>query len=195
MTKKLDSVPHLEDITRIILENQISTLASRMKTIQGMLAQCFIMRFGDSINIEFASSKIKLKGFPKFDDIGVNNNYKSNKSAAIFYTQNFLSTNIELNLSCPTECTQWAHNLNIKKKDDLCDCFLQGNWYRQRMKSITFFTIKCVKFNDVTKQRFLNSSFQIPHKCCCSTRIFFSMYRTTNSPFTFCLQHMWCTLY
>jgi hypothetical protein len=166
-----------------------------MKTKQGMLAQYLIIRFGGLINIEFVSSTNKFKGFPERDNIGVNHNYKNNKADAIFYTQIFLSTKIDLNFSCPIECTQWAHYLNLKKKGDLCDCFLQGIWYLQRMKCITSSTIKGVKFNDGMKQRFLNSSFLIPHECCRSTRIFFSIYRTTNSPFTFCLQHMWCTLY
>jgi hypothetical protein len=137
MTKILNMIPQLDDVTHVILENQISTLASRMKTIQGMLAQYFIMRFGDSINIEFVSSINKLKGFPKRDDIILTNNYKNNKADAIFYTRKILSKNLTLNLLNTTNI-EWADSLKLKKKDDLCDCFLQGIWYLQKMKRITF---------------------------------------------------------
>jgi hypothetical protein len=138
MTKILDKTPNLESVTHVILENQISTLATRMKTIQGMLAQYFIMRFGDSIHIEFVSSSNKLKGFPKRDDIILSTNYKNNKSDAIFYTKEILLRNLDLNLSCPFDGMKWADLLNLKKKDDLCDCFLQGIWYLQKIKSIVF---------------------------------------------------------
>ena len=68
MTRILNKVSGLDNLTHVILENQISTLANRMKTIQGMLAQYFIMRFGDSIIIEFVSSSNKLKCFPKSEE-------------------------------------------------------------------------------------------------------------------------------
>lgn len=138
MTRILDKTPNLENISHVILENQISTLASRMKTIQGMLAQYFIMRFGDSIHIEFVSSSNKLKGFPKRNDMVFSNNYKNNKSDAIYYTNEILLNNINLNLSSPVNGTKWVDSLNLKKKDDLCDCFLQGIWYLQKMKYIVF---------------------------------------------------------
>jgi hypothetical protein len=140
MTKILDKTPNLYGVTHVILENQISTLATRMKTIQGMLAQYFIMRFGDSIHIEFVSSFNKLKGFPKRDDSVLNTNYKNNKSDSIFYTKETLSRNLGLNLSCPIDDMKWVDLLNLKKKDDLCDCFLQGIWYLQKIKSIMFDT-------------------------------------------------------
>ena len=43
----------------VIIENQISTIASRMKTLQGMISQYFIMKGIPSI--EFISSINKLK--------------------------------------------------------------------------------------------------------------------------------------
>ena len=45
----------------VIIENQISTIASRMKTLQGMIAQYFIMR--GTPCIEFISAANKLKMF------------------------------------------------------------------------------------------------------------------------------------
>jgi len=48
----------------IVVENQISTIATRMKTIQGMVAQYFIMRNDTAdAKVEFVSSVNKLKGF------------------------------------------------------------------------------------------------------------------------------------
>ena len=47
--KEFDKID-LSKIDIVIIENQISPIASRMKTIQGMLAQYFIMKF-DNIKI------------------------------------------------------------------------------------------------------------------------------------------------
>lgn len=139
MTKILDKVSGLNDVTHVILENQISTLASRMKTIQGMLAQYFIMKFGDSIHIEFVSSTNKLKNFPKDDEDTNNvNSYKKHKLDAIYYTKEILSKNLSMNSCCPSDGSSWDVALLSKKKDDLCDCFLQGIWYLQKLECITF---------------------------------------------------------
>lgn len=46
---------------RVIIENQISPIATRMKTVQGMLTQYFLVRGVDSANISFISAANKLK--------------------------------------------------------------------------------------------------------------------------------------
>lgn len=139
MTRILDNVPDLNNLTHVILENQISTLANRMKTIQGMLAQYFIMRFGDSIVIEFVSSSNKLKSFPKkVGESATDNNYKKHKSDAVFYTKEILLINESLNTPLNKSITSWMDILISKKKDDLCDSFLQGIWYLNKLKSIIF---------------------------------------------------------
>ena len=51
-----------QSIDKIIIENQISPIANRMKTIQGMIAQYFIMKNTNQY-IEFISSFNKLKEF------------------------------------------------------------------------------------------------------------------------------------
>lgn len=61
MKTSLDNILDLGMIDKIIIENQISTIATRMKSIQGMIAQYFIMR--DKTDIEFISSTNKLKQF------------------------------------------------------------------------------------------------------------------------------------
>lgn len=60
-----DTDPFLqENVTHIIIENQISPIASRMKTIQGMIVQSFLFRSQASqLHIEFVSSHNKLKGY------------------------------------------------------------------------------------------------------------------------------------
>jgi hypothetical protein len=56
-----DQSQQMAQATHVIIENQISPLANRMKTIQGMVAQYFIMK-NPAIQIEFISSANKLKG-------------------------------------------------------------------------------------------------------------------------------------
>jgi len=63
LTEVLDKVDNQKAITHVIIENQISPIANRMKTVQGMLAQFFIMKYGEACHIEFISSVNKLKIF------------------------------------------------------------------------------------------------------------------------------------
>ena len=51
------------NIDCVIIENQISPLANKMKTIQGMIAQYFIMN--NTKTIEFISASNKLKQWVK----------------------------------------------------------------------------------------------------------------------------------
>jgi hypothetical protein len=61
--KLFDNCPHFQDIHKVVIENQISPIATRMKTIQGMLAQYFIMKSSleNPIEIVFVSSANKLR--------------------------------------------------------------------------------------------------------------------------------------
>ena len=101
----------------VIIENQISPIANRMKTIQGMLAQYFIIK--DTPTIEFVSSSNKLKGFVKD---AKKLNYKERKKSGIDIIHE-LSINKQF-------LSNWIEFFDKhKKKDDLADCFLQGLWY------------------------------------------------------------------
>jgi hypothetical protein len=158
LKRKLDGVNEIEHISHVIIENQISPIATRMKTIQGMLAQYFIMKNGD-ISIEFISSSNKLKVIPPpsfsstqtrqeplQNSMVVNiasspeknldktldkiihdkNKYKENKKRGIEICSLFLEENPQLK--------PWKRCLEVSKKDDYADCFLQGIWYIQKQK-------------------------------------------------------------
>tara|TARA_X000000368_G_scaffold393202_1_gene358707 strand:- start:968 stop:1771 length:804 start_codon:yes stop_codon:yes gene_type:complete len=105
----------LHKIDIIILENQISPIANRMKTIQGMIAQYFIDC--NNYNIEFMSSANKLKLFNNTKKT----TYSERKKLGIKYTQELL---LKKNMMSHLE----FFNKN-NKKDDLADCLLQGIYY------------------------------------------------------------------
>ena len=116
--KQLDTYIPLGGIKQIIIENQLSPLASRMKTIQGMLAQYFIMRGLN--NIVFVSATNKLRPFLK--DKKTKPKYAERKLLSIQYTKSLLSQH-SLNKRWLSFVTSHV------KKDDLADAFLQGIWY------------------------------------------------------------------
>lgn len=129
MKEKLDEIPEIKELDWVVIENQISPIANRMKTIQGMLAQYFIMNNPKS-DISFISSSNKLKQFsfhkiekrePNNDNDDITNkNYKENKKNGVYYSLKLLEQNEQL--------TMWIETLNTKKKDDLADSLLQGIW-------------------------------------------------------------------
>ena len=131
----LNKMPNVQDITHVIIENQISTIATRMKTIQGMLAQYYIMHIPDA-NIEFVSSSNKLKHLISMNVQEDKNggqkkrDYKQNKKDSIAFCSKFLDANPHFG--------DWSHILTTTKKDDLADAFLQGIWYLKREKLITY---------------------------------------------------------
>lgn len=159
MRRELNKINVFESITNVIIENQISTLAARMNSIQGMLVQYFIMKKGDEpINIEFISSSNKLKGLPPIEEEKRNTNLSKKEKPVPITSESDNHTEHQtedlnktpkkqtinskykdhkrdglyhclLFLQHNPELEKWKHVLDTKKKDDYADCFLQGVWY------------------------------------------------------------------
>lgn len=115
------SVDKLPQPNIVLIENQISPIANRMKTIQGMIAQFFITHFVDSkIPIHFVSSSNKLK---EFVDSKTTTTYEERKKMGIAVTNDLLDQHIE-------NKAKWAESFaKHNKKDDLADSYLQALWY------------------------------------------------------------------
>jgi hypothetical protein len=98
-------------IDLILIENQISPIANRMKTIQGMITQYFVMN--DVPKIEFISSSNKLKLFTS-----KKTTYSERKKLGIEIMNNQVLDILDHGA--------WKDIFNKhKKKDDLADAFLQ----------------------------------------------------------------------
>lgn len=164
---KFDNIldKYIQKLNIIIIENQIGPIANKMKTIQGMIAQYFIMK-NNNIKIEFINASNKLKDicpfkqfnflvsktdkkdeknkykekvkeiennenninnenilqFEKKIEKGEKTDYKIRKNLSINYTLELLNNDYRFN--------NWLDTLQkSKKKDDLCDCFLQGLYF------------------------------------------------------------------
>lgn len=115
IAKLLPEILPMDKITTVLIENQISPIANRMKTIQGMLAQFFIDR--EITDIHFISSSNKLKNF----DVK-KKTYAERKKSGIEVMEKLLHDKKSIN--------KWKALFDAhKKKDDLADSFLQGLWY------------------------------------------------------------------
>jgi hypothetical protein len=108
------------DLNKVIIENQISPLASRMKTLQGMITQYFIMRC--NANIDFVSSENKLKCDGLSEEVS-NANYNERKKLSVKQTKSLLEDK---------QMNEWMSLFEKhKKKDDLADAYLQGMYFLQ----------------------------------------------------------------
>jgi hypothetical protein len=115
-------------IDYVLIENQISPIATRMKTIQGMIVQYFIMSTIIVQNIEFVSAANKLK-------IETNEDTSNHKKVPNYKTTYSDRKKIGVSkcLEIITNNTSFGEYINYfnqhKKKDDLSDSFLQGYWF------------------------------------------------------------------
>jgi len=105
-------------IDYVIIENQISPIANRMKTIQGMIAQYFIMSDVAVDKIEFVAASNKLKDCDEKDK----SSYKARKQLGIKKCLEYLTTNNGFTAKI-------EYFDKHKKQDDLADSFLQGMWF------------------------------------------------------------------
>jgi hypothetical protein len=137
MKNRLNQIDYIPSITHVIIENQISPIANRMKTIQGMLTQYFIMVGNPDVKIEFISSHNKLKGHSlgsasvTEDETGASSTaksaYRQHKKDGIQICSQFIEQHEWMH--------KWRDVMLHSKKDDYADAFLQGIWYiRNRLK-------------------------------------------------------------
>lgn len=143
---------YLDKISHVILENQISPIAGRMNTIQGMVAQYFIMQSSDNLAAPLAEAPIRAPKAPlanthvgnkvplvidfissagKLKGLSDSSQYKDHKKDGIAFCQRFMEANPELN----TLKTLFDA---ASKKDDLADCFLQGIYYLKKQNIINY---------------------------------------------------------
>lgn len=129
LTKALDDAfaknGALPSLTEIRIENQIGPLATRMKTIQGMVTQYFVMRAPHAAAIRYFSSAQKLKIDLDFDEGRERNQdqekktYRARKSRGIELCRDVITRADNTSL--------WGTFFDAhKKKDDLADCMLQA---------------------------------------------------------------------
>ncbi len=156
-----DQLPDIDSITNVLIENQISPIANRMKTIQGMLAQYFIMK-NDNIHIDFVSSSHKLNQFKQTKNAllheptgtgaivehgagagagagpgpGSGETTKTNPHYKAHKTDGI--TYCQEILEKNAALTNWNLSMNTRKKDDLADAFLQGMWYFKQQNIICY---------------------------------------------------------
>jgi len=110
-------------IDYVIIENQIGPLAIRMKTIQGMIVQYFIMSNLNVEFIEFISASNKLKDC----DVKDKEKYSDRKKLGIAKCLEVLTLDDSFN-------EHITYFNSHKKKDDLSDAFLQGLWFINNKK-------------------------------------------------------------
>lgn len=144
-----DLINHIATIDKIVIENQISPIANRMKTLQGMIAQYFIMH--NKTKISFVSAANKLKGDSTagsaspsppikdkvvtilMDETDATADQKGGEGLAepAVKPPNYAfrkKEGIRITLGLlNNKYIQWLPHFNQhKKKDDLADAFLQG---------------------------------------------------------------------
>ena len=124
---------------RVIIENQISPIATRMKTVQGMLTQYFLVRGVDPANISFISAANKLKSSlvsslsdpTELDDNAFTYTYSDRKKMGIACVRKlFQQQKLQLdNVTAP----YWNKVFEShKKKDDMADSLLQALSYLKK---------------------------------------------------------------
>ena len=153
MYNKLDEIPHMMEVDEVLLENQPVLKNPTMKSIGDLLFGYFIMRgvcdnkglFG-VVNVRHISASGKLKVNKNNSDKqlkkGKNDKdvYNITKGLGIKYTTALIN-NVDL-----------KHLNTYKKKDDLCDAFLQAIrvHYGDTLPATMIMKLKQVSDTDIT---------------------------------------------
>ena len=100
----------------VLIENQVAPLASNMKSLQCMIAQYFLMRQIPHTNIYFISASLKLKGISK-----KGTTYKERKVLSVNTCLKYI-----MMFENESNASKWTQFVQChKKKDDLCDSYMQ----------------------------------------------------------------------
>ena len=122
----LDTKSSLLESNYVIIENQPCLKNPKMKTIANCLYNYFLIRgkidkkIIENVLFISASNKLKIKGYEsELKEENCSSKYQYYKKLAKEYCNKLIENNqVYLNIIKEN-----------KKKDDLCDCFLQGYYY------------------------------------------------------------------
>ena len=134
LQQRLDKILSAEKLDMILIENQLSSIAVRMKSLQGMLTQYFIMRGYKSI--EYIGSQNKLKLFmekvnkEKVNKEKVNKEIDNKEKKTTYGDRKRLGIQYCRGVLVEKNWDDWLKFMEAHaKRDDLADCFLQGLWW------------------------------------------------------------------
>jgi len=141
--KKLDEIPELLKVDKVLIENQVALKNPKMKTMSAFLYGYFIIRgivdkektnsIIPIVKFKSASNKLKInedKTIETFKNTKQSKHKKITKDLAIEYTKVLLKENDENSKYIILNANKWLDFLNThKKQDDLSDCLLQGYHY------------------------------------------------------------------
>lgn len=153
IVSQLDPILSLFSLDGVLIENQISPLANRMKTLQGMLTQYFIMRNIPFVEYISSANKLKVLSWTSLSSLFSSvktssglDGYNTRKKTGITLCEHLLqhsSLSHSTKLPYTIEFSQWNTTpletfKKHKKRDDLADALLQGVWWIVEHYSTSF---------------------------------------------------------
>ena len=132
---KLDALPDIANVDRVVIENQPSLKNPKMKTMQIIILSYFVNRQRTSntsiqkIDCFAPRNKLNIYQAPRRNEIEeaitCKSVYSRTKKMSVEFTKDMIS-----------DQTEWLALIsNSKKKDDLADSFIQGACYLARFPS------------------------------------------------------------
>ena len=120
----------LTTVGKIVIENQIGPLAIRMKSLQGMITQYFIMKGLEDISYISASNKLKMfEGTELMYEVDSDQEDEVEKNDKDKYTER-KDKSVEIVAKLVDGMPIWEKVFKTHaKKDDLADSLLQALWY------------------------------------------------------------------
>jgi hypothetical protein len=124
---KVFSPEIITTIDKIVIENQIGPLAIRMKSLQGMITQYFIMKNKEDISYISASNKLKMFKDTELLDSDEEEVVKKNDKTN--YNERKCKS-VEIVAKLVDGMPIWDKVFKThSKRDDLADALLQAIWY------------------------------------------------------------------